>query len=287
MPWNRNTGATGGASISITRDYGLEMIKAGEVTPDKGETVMEALKSFARVETEYGGGFVSSIEGLANIGGSERKDWFYYFNGTMAGVGAEDVVLRPGDSVWWDYHEWHGGDFAPAAVGAYPAPFTRGYQTDARASTVVFGDGMEAAAREVGAFLEKSGAGVEYSDRPSSFERGEGPSIVFLTAEQAQRTQCVGRLMTGDRGAFVALQEGKIVALDANGGRSPTVDPITCAVVGTASGMGDPAPVWFVLCSGPEDAGRAAELLTSERTGLKDKIGAVVESTGRLTRVPR
>ncbi len=287
MPWNKNERASGVASISITRDYGHEVIKEGEFAPDKGESVMEALKSFARVETEYGGGFVSSIEGLASMSGSERKDWFFYLNGIMSGVGADQVVLKPGDVVWWDYHEWHGSDFSPAAVGAYPAPFSRGYETDRQGSTVVYGDGMEAAAREVGAFLQKSGAHVEYSNQPAPFERGRGPSMFFLTCEQAQRTPCVKELLTGKRGAFVALEGGKLVALDADGEPAGAPASVTCAIVSTATGMGDAAPVWFVLCENVDDAGRAVRLLTSGRASLQHKIGVVVDADGKVYQVPR
>jgi hypothetical protein len=287
MPWNSHTTASGSATISITRDYGREVIRRVDVRPDKGESIMEALQSVARVETEYGGGFVSSVEGLAATGGSARKDWFYYVNGTMPGVGAGEMVLRPGDSAWWDYHQWRGDDFAPAAVGAYPAPFSRGYGTSAQRGTVVYGEGMEAAAREVGAFLRRSGARLDYSARPASFERGSRPAMLFLTFEEAQRSPCVKELLTGDRGAFVVFEGGRLVSLDPGGKPAATQGPLTCAVVSTAAGMGDASPVWFVLCEGTGGVGQALSLLTSGRAGLQNSIGIAVDSTGKVYQVPR
>lgn len=287
MPWNRNRSQSGVVSISITRDYGSKVLKQGEAKLRKDESVMEALKSFASVETEYGGGFISSIEGLASTSGSSRQDWFYYINGTMADVGAEDIILRSGDSVWWDYHEWHGGDYSPAVVGAYPAPFTRGYKDGKTKRTILYGEGLEAGAREVGDFLRKSGVQVEYSDQPSSFEHGKGPSMFFMTFGQAQRTPCVEELLIKQRGAFVAVEGGKLVVMDADGEPADMPASVACAIVSTAGGMGDSAPVWFVLCENAGGAGQAVRLLTDKRSSLKDKVGVVVDTGGRVYRVPR
>ncbi len=288
MPWNRNRGSSGTVRIAVTRDYGGAKVKEGRVPIPDGASVMEALRSFAGVETEYGGGFVSRIEGIASTKGSSRSDWFYYLNGIMPAAGAQDVRVTPGDRVWWDYREWHGDGYAPAAVGAYPAPFTRGPGGAKPEAKVFYAPGMAAPAEAVGAFLAGRGADVDVAALTSNaLSRPEGPTMAFMTCGQAISTEGVSAMLDPRRGAFVAIEGDGLVALDAGGRPAPSAKPLACAVVSTAKGMGDEAPVWFVLCARVEDAGLAEKLLTSGRGGLRDRIGAVVDRTGKVSRVPR
>ena len=288
MPWNRDTGASGTVRIAITRDFGRTTVRNGRAAPGKGASVMEALESVARVETEYGGGFVSSVEGIATSAGPERSDWFYYLNGIMPAAGAQDVKVAPGDSVWWDYHQWRGDGYAPATVGAYPAPFTRVRGGAKPKAKLLYARGMEPTARVVGAFLAGRGADVSVDALTSgALSRPEGPTMAFMTCGQAKATEGVSAMLDPRRGAFVAIEGDGLVALDAGGRPAPSARPLACAVVSTAKGMGDETPVWFVLCARVEDADLAEKLLTSGRDSLRDRIGAVVDQAGKVSRVPR
>ena len=141
-------GGDGTASLWITRDRGSEVLLETEVAA--GQTVLQALRSEAEVETRYGGRFVQSIEGVA---GSldEGRDWFYFVNGVAPDVGAGEVTLRPGDVAWWDHHAWAGRPEVQAVVGAFPEPFLNGWGGERREAVVTYetpeqADGAEAIA---------------------------------------------------------------------------------------------------------------------------------------------
>ncbi len=243
------------------------------------------------VKTDYGGGFVSAIEGVgAGVSGGLHSDWFYYVNGVLSGVGAGQYLVRSGDSVWWDFHEWSKGDFTPAVVGAYPMPFTRGYAGAKRKSRLLYGDGMEGLARDVGRYLRTNGARIEYTGKvrdatPSS----DGPVMAFLTLRQAGEIPWVVGLLDSARskGAFVALDGGNLVPLNAVGSPTPASVGVTAAIVCTGSGMGDGSPVWLVICDGTEGARQVGRLLTSEPKSLGMKVGLTVDSKGEVLALPR
>ena len=118
----------GGATLTVTRDFGTREVGTGEADPiPGGETVMRMLQRDFDVETRYGGGFVQQINGIA--GGREDGrpvDWFYYVNGILADEGAAAHKLTAGDDVWWDHHDWGASADVRAVVGAFPEPFVSG-----------------------------------------------------------------------------------------------------------------------------------------------------------------
>ena len=83
------TADDGTARLWVTRDRGASVLLDVEVPA--GQTLLRALKSEAKVETRYGGGFVQSIDGLE---GSARRheDWFWFVNGL---AGDRSAALVP------------------------------------------------------------------------------------------------------------------------------------------------------------------------------------------------
>jgi hypothetical protein len=92
---------TGTATLRITRDRGQHVLLVARVPA--GLTAMQALERKAKIETAYGGRFVTAINGVAS---KPHHDWFYFVNGKLADRGAVEVRLRPGDVEWWDYRAW-------------------------------------------------------------------------------------------------------------------------------------------------------------------------------------
>lgn len=288
MPWNEAS-SSGTVTVSITRDYGRSLIKTGDVRPRSGDTVMDVLKMVAKVDTEYGGGFVAAIDGISSgSNGQEQSDWFYYLNGILADTGSAQVEAHGGDTVWWDYRTWSTNAFVPAVVGCYPKPFTRGYPGAKQASTVVYGDALENTARAVGVFLSAGGADVGYARLEPEFAnvRG-GPVMAFLSPEQATATQWSSALLSGpDKGgAFVALVADRIVPLDGEGKQLPGPDLIA-AIVSTGAGMGDAAPVWLVICDGEAGAGAVEKLLADDPGPLQLAAGLAVRADGTTLELP-
>ncbi|HZG15030.1 MAG TPA: DUF4430 domain-containing protein [Candidatus Bathyarchaeia archaeon] len=114
----------------ITRDFGAETLQQQTVPLQNEDTVMDVLKRNGKnVETAYGGGFVTAINGLASEykagdSNSRQIDWFYSVNGVSADVGAAEYPLKAGDVIWWDYHDWSYAVSTPAQIGAFPQLFT-------------------------------------------------------------------------------------------------------------------------------------------------------------------
>jgi hypothetical protein len=113
-----------GATLWVTRDRGAEVLLTATV--QSGLTVIQALEGEAEIETRYGGRYVQAIDG---IGGSlaRQQDWFFFVNGIEPDVGGTEVVLEAGDVVWWDFRSWDQVAEAFVVVGAFPMPFTRGW----------------------------------------------------------------------------------------------------------------------------------------------------------------
>jgi hypothetical protein len=290
MPWNKATATGGNVSVTVTRDFGRVSIREGQVKARSGESVLDTVKRVAAVKTDYGGGFVSAIEGVGSAaGGGQHSDWFYYVNGILSGVGASQYPVRGGDSVWWDFHEWSKGDFTPAVVGAYPMPFSRGYAGARQKSRLLYGDGMEGLAREAGRFLQANGANIEYTGDVRGAPAGDGPAMAFLSLRQAGEIPWVRGLLdrASNRGAFAALDGGNLVPLNAARSPAPAGERVTAAILCTGSGMGDGSAVWLVICDGAEGTRQAGRLLTSERESLRNKVGLMVDSKGAVLALPR
>ena len=122
------TKGTGAAKLTISRDFGTSVLRRDSLPKvPENETVMRFLQRRARVDTRYGGRFVEAIDGLRSVQpAGRREDWFYYVNGIEADTGAAERELEPGDSVWWDHHDWTDAMRVPAVVGSFPEPFLHG-----------------------------------------------------------------------------------------------------------------------------------------------------------------
>ncbi|MBU4301409.1 MAG: DUF4430 domain-containing protein [Actinobacteria bacterium] len=291
MPWNKETAGGEPVSVLITRDFGGVLITDESVRPRSGDSVMDVLLQVAEVETGYGGGFVSAIDGLGSGSGeSGRSDWFYYVNGVLSGLGADEYQVEGGDKIWWDHHSWNESNFIPAVVGSYPMPFTRGYSREETLSTVLFSDYLESLARQVGGYLAEGGARVQYEGDLPGFICGDrsGPVIAFVTFEDARKTGWITELLAspGKTGAFLTFDGDRPVPLDSNGDPAPLQEEISAAVLACGSGIGDPFPVWLVLCDGEDGVKQAGRLLVSGSQGLSRKVGVVVAG-GNVYSLPR
>lgn len=128
----------GEVSLTVTRDYGAEpVLPTATDDASESDTVMRVLDREAEIETRFGGGFVSSIEGLSEAADDGRRyDWFFYVNGVESPVGAADFALQGGEAIWWDYRDWSAASRVPAVVGAWPKPLAGGYEGKAHPVTL-------------------------------------------------------------------------------------------------------------------------------------------------------
>ncbi|WP_053955278.1 DUF4430 domain-containing protein [Inediibacterium massiliense] len=120
----------GRIQVMVSKDFGKKVMHDQDIKLNRDKSVMEVMKENFQVETAYGGGFINGIDSLkSGFTGMENKtklDWFYYVNGMISEVGADDYICEPGDVILWDYHDWSQKSIS-SIIGAYPQNFINGY----------------------------------------------------------------------------------------------------------------------------------------------------------------
>jgi hypothetical protein len=177
----------GTARVWVTRDRGATRLDDGKVPA--GLTALQGLDRIARVETGYGGAFVTGID-YTYSSRLHQRDWFYFINGYEADRGAASYRLHPGDLEWWDYHSWDDSERVPVVVGAFPEPFVHGYNGKRRAAAVRFGPGLRTEAEAL--------AGVVHAGSVAAIGRPVARAANLLVVKSG-RAGMVAQLRDGER----------------------------------------------------------------------------------------
>ena len=272
----------GSADLLITRDYGSTALSSKKVDGlTESTTVMRALDSNADIETRYGGGFVSSVDGLANgIEGGRSLDWFYFVNGVAGRFGAAEFQLEPGDQAWWDYRDWTSAMEAQAVIGAFPKPLVGGFDgSDPGVSLDCLGGGDTC--DEVQARLRELGADVVRSSDPDRIRVLVGPWARVGRVPEAAR---IGKGPQSS-GVFVRFEKTgagfDLLGLDDHAAVASNLGPQAGLIAATR--QGDEMPVWVVTAGSKEGLPAIVPAMTPKL--LAHHYAAVVFD-GRIASVP-
>src|SRR4051795_4415201 len=165
----------GSVELTVTREFGAVPVLRRSLEAKESDTVMRVLEAGADVETRFGGGFVHSIDGVAEgERGGHPYDWFFYVDGVESPVGAADVDLQAGERIWWDYRDWAATNHVPAVVGSWPAPFSDGVGGE-RYPAVVECKGGGAACDEAREALDREGVKVAEGEPEQALRILVGP----------------------------------------------------------------------------------------------------------------
>lgn len=227
------------ASLAITADYGARELLTTRVAP--GRSLMRALRGATEVETAHGGGFVSAMLGRESDVAATR-DWFFFVDGVSSAVGARDVTLDDGDAVWWDHRDWGALMDTPAVVGQWPRPFAL---PGGAGPPVAADPPLRAALAEAGARL---------TDGPTPWRVVVGASDALARREPAWRRALAD---PGRAGLTVAIEDGRVTALAADGGGREPVDGARALVAALPTGL-DPADGVTLVVAGLDAAAAAA-----------------------------
>ncbi|MFA5618550.1 MAG: DUF4430 domain-containing protein [Syntrophorhabdaceae bacterium] len=148
------------ARLIVSQDFGKEVIYDQEINILEGTMALEALSGRLDVATAYGGGFVTSIEGVKSgylQKPVERKDWFLYVNGILSNSGGLSYLIREGDTIHWYYREWSFRPSVSALIGDFPGSLKYGYGGNIRPVTVLYETGWHKEADVVGETLMNMG----------------------------------------------------------------------------------------------------------------------------------
>lgn len=275
---------SGEVELSITKNFGNEGILNESIILDKKMSVMELLNQYLQVETEYGGGFVNSINGLTsgytNTSEKEKLDWFYFINGIMTDVGATQYFPTDGDKIWWDYHLWGNIPFTPAVIGSFPQPFLNGYQGKNSGTLILVGKGCEELATSLRDYLHEVGVeNVEVQDYEEELvaDRSKITLVVALWEELFQSGFWAGIQKNRDKtGWFAELQQEAFYSLNEEAERQKTYDEGVGAILATAMGMGDPTPLWLVTGLDKKGITNAIEVLTNHEEKISKNFGVII-----------
>jgi Domain of unknown function (DUF4430) len=268
--------------LTVTHDYGRQRVRdhsIGDVT--ESDTVMRVLEGAADIGTKEGGRFVQSIDGVeGDERGGRNFDWLFYVNGVEAQVGAADFPLRGGESVWWDYRDWTSALHVPAVVGAWPQPFTGGYEGRRHPVAVECMGGGDACG-EVRGELGEAGVAVAAGSAAGAIRVLVGPWA------RLRRDPAAAQIEAG-------VAESGVFATFAGGGGQPALEGLdeTGAVArrfGPGAGLVaatrryEAPPTWVVTGATSAGVQAAAGLLDAAK--LRDHYAVAIED-GKETPLP-
>ncbi len=270
----------GSVELTVTREYGTVPMLQRSLAVKESDTVMRLLEGEAEITTRFGGGFVESIEGVAEQGGSHPHDWFFYVDGVESPIGAEHYELKGAERIWWDYRDWSATNHVPAVVGSFPAPFSDGIGGKRYPVVVECREGG-AACGEVRQALEEEGVELA-SGSP------DGAIRVLVGPWQRLRTDPVARLLeagpteSGVFADFEATGDGyEVVALGEAGERAARLG-FDAGLIAATSRYGG-APVWVVTGGTEASVQTAAKALDEAR--LRHHFAVAIED-GKVTPLP-
>ena len=285
----------GSVQLAVTREYGRVLVLQRSLDANESDTVMRLLEGSADIQTRYGGGYVRSIDGIAETErGGDPYDWFFYVDGVESPVGAAEVQVQGGERIWWDYRDWAATNHVPAVVGSWPAPFVDGVE-GGRQPVVV-----ECAGPLRGSFV---GSGptkeprVAWGDACASTRaalEGEGAKLASGSPKGAIRI-LVGpwdRLRQdpaahlveegpAESGIYADFEGRELLALDEGGHAARRLGP-GAGLVAATSRYGGP-PVWLVTGGTAAAVRAAAGLLDAE--DLRDHYAVAIEG-GKAMSLP-
>jgi hypothetical protein len=270
----------GSVDLSVSREFGADPVVTDAVEANESDTVMRILEGSASIETRYGGGYVRSIEGIAETQrDGDPYDWFFFVDGVESPVGAAEYPLSGGERIWWDFRDWKATNHVPAVVGSWPAPFTDGYEGERHPVAVeCLGGGVEAACEEVEAALEDEGVEpVEGS--PQGAIRILVGSWAALRSDSTAAQLENGPAASGVYAAFEPGEGGfRLVGLDADGAVARRFGPGAGIVAATRELEGP--PVWLVSGLTPAGVEAAAGLLDAD--DLRDHYAVASDGGGEV-----
>jgi hypothetical protein len=284
----------GSVELTVTREFGTEPVLERSLEAKESDTVMRALESNADIEARYGGGFVHSINGVAEgERGGDPYDWFFFVDGVESPVGAADVNLKGGERIWWDYRDWSATNHVPAVVGSWPAPFTDGV-AGKRYPIVLECDGGGDACDSAREALEDEGVKLS-SGAPKGAIRmlvgpwnrlRQDPAAQLLEAGPAESGiyadfKSIVHLSREGQGETSATPGYALVALR-EGGEPGQLLGTEAGLVAATSRYGGP-PVWLVTGGTPAAVREAAGALDARH--LRDHYAVAIEG-GKETPLP-
>jgi hypothetical protein len=256
-------GRPGGSSpnapvvLTVTADFGRQMLIDGVPGPAAGRTVMDLLLRSTAVKTTTGG------------------NWVAYVNGIRVDDPPAKVKVDGGDRVWWDRRPLKPG--SPAVVGSFPEPFLHGTGGKRLPVRVECADPGAEVCSVVADKLLALGIVIGRSNISSS--AADESLRILVGPWKALR----GRDAESDAIDAGPARSGVFARFDATGASLAVLDPAGRPVRTLGAGTGLIAatrstqrqPVWFV--TGTDDAGVAAAARALDEGALSQRYALAID----------
>jgi hypothetical protein len=259
--------------LLVSRDFERPLLLQKSLRANN-RSVLQLLQSAAETTTAYGGGFVTSINGIPPTAGGGTA-WHYYVNGVLAAKGARAYLPRPGDVIQWDFHPWAEAWPVPAIVGAFPQPLAPKPGEKPRAA-VLYGNGFRDAAHTLSTVL-KSKQPVPLPDAMGHPISGKTPLILLGRWETIRAFPLLAGLSKHARtcGLFAQFHPDGVTLLDRRG--KPSVKlPGAGLILALSTGLPGTAPLWIITGLSAEDVNRAVTLLAGRPETVRGLAGVAV-----------
>jgi len=269
--------------LLVTSEFGARVLPGrGPLRADGQETAMSLLVRNYAVATGDGGGFVDSVDGLtAGQRAGAPVDWFYYVDGVEASKGADATIVRSGDHIWWDRHDWSQAEGIPAVVGSFPEPFLSRIQGRRQPVRVECASVAGYACRTVAARLRALAVPVAIGRVAAAAAPGALRVLVapWTSIEGARGAQ---GLRYGPRASGVYARfapSGDALALLDQDGRTTRVLHAGAGLIAATRHAEDP-PVWLV--TGTDGAGVALAARAFDQSTLQRRFAVAVGPGGAI-----
>lgn len=243
-------------TVVVTRDFGASTISKQEsVATTAGLTVLRQLETGHKVETAYGGRYVTSIDGAKEDGDSS---WLFYVDGVESKMGATSIRLKPTSHVQWDLHPWQSVRGGGAIVGAYPLPLKN------RGVRLICAPRGSQACKVAREGLVKSGIVV---DSKSPVRMIVGPWSYIDGYDGVPNLTGAG----DDNGAYAQFSDdgSKLTTVSGDGSKAQTIG----AGAGLLAAFAESAdPVWIVTGTDAAGVEDAAKLLDGGEQKLRNRF---------------
>jgi len=281
-------------TVVVTQDFGKEVLLEQKVEIEPDTTAMDALQMTARVETKYGGGFVSAINGVSSEykgANKSMKDWFFYINGIASNVGARDYVLQNGDIEHWDFRDWRYHQFIPSIIGDFPQPFLSGYRGKVKPTVIVYEQQFKEGAQSLAIWLKELGICEVSTVMYDQLSEGtkEQRNLILLGKPD---TELISELNNAHNklGFYTYFHQGKLAVLDAEGKVTGEYGASTGLIQATQSpwnpkgiGAGENV-VWMISGTDADGVQEAVGALINHYEDLRYAYAAVINK-GKIIRV--
>ncbi len=153
----------GKTTIVIGQNFGEIITFEKELELNEKLTAMDILNKVTNVKTTYGNAYVNSINEIESeyIELNEQKDWFYFINGILSNVGANQYHISCGDVQRWDFHQWNFERMTSAIVCDFPEPFVHGFGGKTANTIIAYNNNFYNQAIMIQSSLEEYGLDVE------------------------------------------------------------------------------------------------------------------------------